>query len=77
MAAAHNTSVELQRREEINSELGLLREDMTSVRRDLEELQAAQEKGAVALTQAQQDVLAVRSQAQNAAAVCADARAQV
>lgn len=77
VAAAHNTSVELQRREEINSELGLLRGDMASVRRDLEELQAAQEKGAVALAQAQQDVLAVRTQAQNVAAVCADTRTQV
>lgn len=77
VAAAHNTSVELQRREKINSELGLLRGDMASVRRDMEELQAAQEKGAVALAQAQQDILAVRSQAQKVAAVCADTRTQV
>lgn len=77
VAAAHNTSVELQRREEINSELVLLRGDMSSVRRDLEELHVAQEKGAVALAQAQQDVMAVRSQTQNVAGLCADTLTQV
>lgn len=77
MAASHNTSAELQRREELNSELGLLRGDVASVRKDLEELQAAQQKGAIALAQAQQDILAVRAQAQNVAAVCADTRTQV
>ncbi|KDR19650.1 Protein scabrous [Zootermopsis nevadensis] len=76
VAAAHNTSVELQRREEINSELVLLRGDMSSVRRDLEELHVAQEKGAVALAQAQQDVMAVRSQTQNVAGLCADTLTQ-
>jgi hypothetical protein len=77
VAAAHNTSAELQRREELSSELGLIRGDVASVRRDLEELQAAQQRGAVALAQAQQDVLAVRAQAQSVAAVCADSLTQV
>jgi hypothetical protein len=43
----------------------------------LEELQAAQQKGSAALAQTQQDVLAVKAQAQNVAAVCADTRTQV
>jgi hypothetical protein len=43
----------------------------------LEELQAAQQKGAVGLAQVQQDILAVKAQAQNVAAVCADTRTQV
>jgi chromosome segregation ATPase len=77
VAAAHNTSAELQRREELNSELRLLRGDIASFRKDLEELQATQQKGAVALAQAQQDILAVKSQAQNVAAVCTDMRTQV
>jgi hypothetical protein len=77
VAASHNTSAELQRREELNSELGLLRGDVASVRKDLEELQAAQQKDAIALAQSQQDILAVKAQAQNAAALCADTRNQV
>jgi chromosome segregation ATPase len=77
VAASHNTSAELQRREELNSELGLLRGDVASVRRDLEELQATQQKGAEAVAQAQQDILAVKAQAQNVAAVCTDTRTQV
>ena len=77
VAASHNTSAELQRREELNSELGLLRGDVASVRRDLEELQATQQKDAVAVAQAQQDILAVKAQAQNVAAVCTDTRTQV
>jgi chromosome segregation ATPase len=77
VAASHNTSAELQRREELSSELGLIRGDVASVRKDLEELQATQQKGSVALAQAQQDFLAVKAQAQNMAAVCADTRSQV
>jgi hypothetical protein len=77
VAASHNTSAELQRREELSSELGLIRGDVSSVRKDLEELQVAQQKGSVALAQAQQDVLAVKAQAQNVAAVCADSLTQV
>lgn len=77
MAASHNTSAELQRREELNSELGLLRGDVASVRKDFEELQAAQQRGAIALAQAEQDILDVKTQGQNVAAVCADTRNQV
>jgi chromosome segregation ATPase len=77
LATSHNTSAELQRREELNSELGLLRGDVASVRRDLEELQAKQQEGAVAVVQTQQDILAVKAQAQNVAAVCTDTRSQV
>ncbi|GFG38047.1 hypothetical protein Cfor_02330 [Coptotermes formosanus] len=76
LATSHNTSAELQRREELNSELGLLRGDVASVRRDLEELQAKQQEGAVAVVQTQQDILAVKAQAQNVAAVCTDTRSQ-
>ena len=77
VAASHNTSAELQRREELNSELGLLRGDVASVRRDLEQLQATQQKDAEAVAQAQQDILAAKVQAQNVAAVCTDTRTQV
>ncbi|PNF30891.1 hypothetical protein B7P43_G06173 [Cryptotermes secundus] len=76
VAASHNTSAELQRREELNSELGLLRGDVASVRKDFEELQATQQRGAIALAQAEQDIMDVKTQAQNVAAVCADTRNQ-
>ena len=77
VSAAHNTSAELLRREELNSELTLLRSDVASMRRDLEEMQAVQQNDSEAITQVQQDLLATKAQAQNAAALCADTRTQV
>ncbi|EEB18092.1 conserved hypothetical protein [Pediculus humanus corporis] len=56
VSSNYNTSAEMQQRQELASGLDLLRGDVASFRRDLEELRAEQQQTVVTLGQLKQDV---------------------
>nr|CAD7433421.1 unnamed protein product [Timema monikensis] len=72
LAVAQNTSAELQRRQETESELHLLRGDSAALRRETEELRADVQKGAARAEQAAGDAEAARERSQAAQLTCAD-----
>lgn len=77
VAATYNTSAELQQRQEMSSGLDLLRGDVASFRRDLEELRAEQQQTVVTLGQLKQDVESSFKNSQKAVAMSAAVKAQV
>nr|CAD7454461.1 unnamed protein product [Timema tahoe] len=72
LAVAQNASAELQRRQETESELHLLRGDSAALRRETEELRADVQKGAARAEQVAGDAEAARKRSQAAQVTCAD-----
>nr|CAD7588806.1 unnamed protein product [Timema genevievae] len=77
LAVAQNASAELQRRQETESELHLLRGDSAALRRETEELRADVQKGAARAEQVAGDAEAARKRSQAAQVTCADLSQQV
>ncbi|KAK6628700.1 hypothetical protein RUM43_002515 [Polyplax serrata] len=77
VSANYNSSAEIQQRQELASGLDLLRGDVASFRRDLEELRAEQQQTVVTLGQLKQDVETSMKDSQLAATTTTAAKAQV
>lgn len=77
ISSMYNSSAELQQKQELSSGLDLLRGDVASFRRDLEELRAEQQQTVVTLGQLKQDVESSVKNSQKAVAMAAGITAQV
>ncbi|KAL0279837.1 UNVERIFIED_CONTAM: hypothetical protein PYX00_001313 [Menopon gallinae] len=77
LSATCNSSAELQQTQEISSGLDLLRGDVASFRRDLEELRAEQQQTVVTLGQLKQDVESSIENGQKAMAMAVSAKSEV
>lgn len=77
ISSSYNSSAELQQKQELSSGLDLLRGDVASFRRDLEELRAEQQQTVVTLGQLKQDVESSVKNSQKAMGLAAGIKVQV